>query len=297
MGNVIQTNVAALNSQRNLFRTNISLNETFQRLSSGFRINSAKDDAAGLQISNQLTSQINGLTVGIRNANDGLSVAQVGEGAQQEITNILQRMRELAIFAANGTTADADASFPSSGRSVVNGPEKQALNSEYQQLLEEITRISTTTNFGSTALLDGTFGTKQLQVGSNSGEVISIQMVDATTLSVLAQADPSTSIPESYSILTASLASAQLTIIDASITTIDTNRAQLGAVQNRLSSTISNLSNIIENVSASRSRLRDADYALETSNLAKGQVLQQAGLSILAQANSSGQGVLSLLQG
>jgi len=282
MGNVIQTNVAALNSQRNLYRTNISLNETFQRLSSGFRINSAKDDAAGLQISNQLTSQINGLTVGIRNANDGLSVAQVGEGAQQEITNILQRMRELAISAANGTTAD-------------NGPEKTALDSEYQQLVLEIQRITTTTNFGSTALLDGTFGTKTLQVGANSGETINIEMVDARSLAVVIGTGTSAA-PAPSTILTVSLASAELSQIDASISTIDTNRAQLGAVQNRLSSTISNLSNIIENVSASRSRLRDADYALETSNLAKGQVLQQAGLSILAQANSSSQGVLSLLQ-
>jgi flagellin len=275
MGNVIQTNVSSLNSQRNLFRTNISLNDTFTRLSSGFRINSAKDDAAGLQISNQLTSQINGLTVGIRNANDGLSVAQVAEGAQQEITNILQRMRELALTAANGTTAD-------------NGPEKTALNAEFTQLKQEITRIATTTAFGSTLLLDGTFGTATLQVGANAGETIDITTVNASTLTVL---------PGGIDILTVSNTSAALTAIDADIVTIDTNRAQLGAVQNRLSSTIANLSNIIENASASRSRLRDADYALETSNLAKNQVLQQAGLSVLSQANAQAQGVLSLLQG
>ncbi len=275
MGNVIQTNVSSLNSQRNLYRTNISLNETFQRLSSGFRINSAKDDAAGLQISNQLTAQINGLTVGIRNANDGLSVAQVGEGAQQEITNILLRMRELSISAANGTTAD-------------DGDEKNALDAEFQQLMEEIDRIADTTNFGSTALLDGTFGTKTLQVGPNALDIIDITMVDASQLTVVSGAGD---------IKTASDAISQLDVIDADISTIDKNRAQLGAVQNRLTSTISNLSNVIENVSASRSRLRDSDYALETSNLAKGQVLQQAGLSILAQANAQAQGVLSLLQG
>ncbi len=274
MGNVIQTNVSSLNSQRNLYRTNINLNETFQRLSSGFRINSAKDDAAGLQISNQLTAQIDGLTVGIRNANDGLSVAQVGEGAQQEITNILLRMRELTIAAANGTTADG-------------GTEKTALDAEFQQLKDEIDRIADTTNFGNTALLDGTFGTKTLQVGPNALDVIDISMIDATGLSVIGTGD----------ITTVSNAIAQLATIDTDITTIDTNRAQLGAVQNRLTSTISNLSNIIENVSASRSRLKDADYALETSNLAKGQVLQQAGLSILSQANAQAQGVLSLLQG
>lgn len=274
MGNVIQTNVASLNSQRNLYRTNINLGETFQRLSSGFRINSAKDDAAGLQISNQLTSQINGLTVGIRNANDGLSVAQVGEGAQQEITNILQRMRELALTAANGTTADS-------------GPEKIALDAEFQQLILEIDRIATTTAFGGTNLLDGTFGTTTLQVGANAGETIDITLVDATGLNAITAG----------SITTVALAESVLTDIDSDITTIDTNRAQLGAVQNRLTSTIANLSNIIENASASRSRLRDADYALETSNLAKNQVLQQAGLSVLAQANAQAQGVLSLLQG
>jgi len=274
MGNVIQTNVSSLNSQRNLYRTNISLNETFQRLSSGFRINSAKDDAAGLQISNQLTSQVNGLTVGIRNANDGLSVAQVGEGAQQEITNILQRMRELALSAANGTTAD-------------NGNEKIALNAEFQQLRSEIGRIATTTAFGGTQLLDGSFGTKALQVGSNANETIDISMVDASTLSIIADA---------WSITTATESQRALATIDNGVSDIDTNRAQLGAVQNRLTSTIANLQNVIENASASRSRLRDADYAVETSNLAKNQVLQQAGLTVLAQANAQSQGVLSLLQ-
>ena len=273
MGNVIQTNVASLNSQRNLFRTNITLNETFQRLSSGFRINSAKDDAAGLQISNQLTSQIKGLTIGIRNANDGLSVAQVGEGAQQEITFILQRMRELALIAATGTTADS-------------GPEKSAVNAEFQQSILEIDRIARTTSFGGTNLIDGSFATKTIQVGANDGETIAITMINATTLGVLAAG----------SITTASLASSVLTTIDTDITTIDTNRAQLGAVQNRLTSTIANSQNIIENTSASRSRLRDADYALETSNLAKNQVLQQAGLSVLSQANAQAQSVLQLLQ-
>ncbi|MBT8450203.1 MAG: flagellin FliC [Gammaproteobacteria bacterium] len=274
MGNVIQTNVASLNSQRNLFRTNITLNETFQRLSSGFRINSAKDDAAGLQISNQLTSQIKGLTIGIRNANDGLSVAQVGEGAQQEITFLLQRMRELALTAATGTTADG-------------GPEKLALDSEFQELILEIDRIATTTSFGGTKLLDGSFGTKQIQVGANDAETIGITLINATTLQVISSA---------IDITTAANASGVLATIDSDITNIDSNRAQLGAVQNRLTSTIANSQNIIENASASRSRLRDTDYAIETSNLAKNQVLQQAGLSVLSQANAQAQSVLSLLQ-
>ena len=279
MGNVIQTNVSSLNAQRNLTRTNISLGETFQRLSSGFRINSAKDDAAGLQIANQLTSQVRGLTVAIRNANDGLSVAQVAEGAQQEITNILQRMRELALSAANGTTTDS-------------GSEKIALDAEFQALKDEITRISESTRFGNTNLLNvtGDFS-RTLQVGTTSAseDQITITISDIGGLNAI---DGTVG-----SITTQTLATSVLASLDADITAIDTNRAALGAIQNRLSSTIANLSNVIENASAARSRLQDADYALETSNLAKNQVLQQAGLSVLSQANAQAQGVLSLLQG
>ena len=279
MGNVIQTNVSSLNAQRNLTRTNISLGETFQRLSSGFRINSAKDDAAGLQIANQLTSQVRGLSVAIRNANDGLSVAQVAEGAQQEITNILQRMRELALSAANGTTTDS-------------GTEKQALDAEFQALRAEITRISESTRFGNTNLLNvtGDFS-RTLQVGTTSAaeDQITITISDIGGLNAI---DGTVG-----SITTQTLATGVLASLDADITAIDTNRAALGAIQNRLSSTIANLSNVIENASAARSRLQDADYALETSNLAKNQVLQQAGLSVLSQANAQAQSVLSLLQG
>lgn len=279
MGNVIQTNVSSLNAQRNLTRTNISLGETFQRLSSGFRINSAKDDAAGLQIANQLSSQIRGLTVAIRNANDGLSVAQVAEGAQQEITNILQRMRELALSAANGTTSDS-------------GTEKQALDAEFQALKAEITRISESTRFGNTNLLNvtGDFS-RTLQVGTTSAaaDQITITISDIGGLNAI---DGTIG-----SITTQALAQGVLANLDTDITAIDTNRAALGAIQNRLTSTIANLSNVIENASAARSRLQDADYALETSNLAKNQVLQQAGLSVLSQANAQSQSVLSLLQG
>lgn len=286
MGNVIQTNVSSLNSQRNLYRTNIALGETFQRLSSGFRINSAKDDAAGLQIANQLTSQVRGLTVAIRNANDGLSVAQVAEGAQQEITNILQRMRELALSAANGTTSDS-------------GTEKQALDAEFQALKLEIERIANSTKFGSTNILQGnvlgdadlTAFSRTLQVGSSSStdDQITISITDIASLESLGS--------NVTNITTAALAIDVLQYLDSDITTIDSNRAALGAIQNRLTSTIANLSNVIENASAARSRLRDADYALETSNLAKNQVLQQAGLSVLSQANAQSQSVLSLLQG
>ncbi len=495
MGNVLSTNVSSLNAQRNLLNVNTALGTTFQRLSSGLRINSARDDAAGLQISNSLTSQINGLTVAARNANDGISLAQVAEGALQETTNILQRMRDLSIQSANGSNGSS---------------ERAALQAEVAQLKSEINRIADTTSFGGRALLDGTFGSSAFQVGSESFQTIDVTLSSsrgqdignntrslsgtatnvglgrttatantaaannvAGTLTVSGSAGTSTAIAvaglsakaisdlvnlqESSTGVTAdarntvglsgladgniafsltgsnasaltitagvsggnltSLASAinnvsaqtgisatvessvikltsergddiiiegfttsnattttatvstygydgtgtavdtttltsggtdstraigvvklnssesftstasdtsvdtanaqvsslssvdtidisssigaqtALTIIDEAITSIDSVRAQLGAVQNRLSSTIANLQNIVENVSSARSRIRDTDYAVETSNLAKNQVLQQAGLSVLSQANASSQSVLTLLQG
>jgi flagellin len=273
MGNVIQTNVASLNSQRNLFKTNINLSNTFQRLSSGFRINSAKDDASGLFISNQLTSQIGGLNVAIRNAGDGISFAQTAEGGMQEITNILQRMRELAVQSANG----------------INGvDERNALNAEFTQLEAEVLRITDETAFGSRLVLDGSTGPLRLQVGTEAGQTITVASTNLTALSAYTAAG---------TISTSAGADAALAAIDADIQSVDTARAGLGAAQNRLISTIANLQSVIENASASRSRIRDTDFALETANLSKFQVLSQAGLSVLSQANASGQGVLSLLQG
>ncbi|MET1255036.1 flagellin [Aliikangiella maris] len=481
MGNVLSTNVSSLNAQRNLINVNGNLATTFQRLSSGLRINSAKDDAAGLQISNGLTSQINGLTVASRNANDGISLAQVAEGALQESTNILQRIRNLSIQSASD----------------VNGPrERAALQSEVTQLIQELGRIAETTRFGSTQLLDGTFSARNIQVGAQANETISVSISDAratalgsnilvasgsilgTTVSTVANgvaaetdlalttaeggtvsnisypanasaADIATAINnaangigitatasnsttltgltaagdvtftlngsaiaatitnandltaiaaaingsstatgvtatfanpnnlstltlrttdgrdialsafanatagndsitiggntlteggtiignvvgtvslesskgqittatasteafpnatstssfssvESIDISTYAGAQSALAVLDASLQKIDSQRADLGAVQNRFSSTISNLGSIIENASAARSRIRDTDYAAETAELSKSQVLQQAGLSILSQANASSQSVLSLLQG
>jgi len=502
MGNVLSTNVSSLNAQRNLTNVNGSLQTTFQRLSSGLRINSAKDDAAGLQISNGLTSQVNGLTVASRNANDGISLAQVAEGALQETTNILQRIRDLSIQSANGS----------------NGPsERAALNAEVQQLVLEVDRIANTTRFGSRNILTGTLTGSQFQVGAQAFETINLSInsaraddlginnlaftgfasnrvtatstspassvvadtltfginttsaavsvaagdsalqiadkinsevpnitADAKTTAELAftgtlDGDESFSVSingntsivvtgatedalltalgsgiqqlgalsnlevvvdttadtvrltdqtgadisvqitaltatdtdetmtvdfvnaagtaggspvtldavsegtvvtgdisfttsdtnatfsligstatgsggiigttsvagnataggrvSSLDISTDTGAQSAIAIVDASIKQIDRNRADLGAVQNRLSSTISNLQSIIENVSAARSRIRDTDYAVETSNLAKSQVLQQAGLSVLSQANASSQSVLTLLQG
>jgi len=495
MGNVLSTNVSSLNAQRNLLNVNTALGTTFQRLSSGLRINSAKDDAAGLQISNSLTSQINGLTVAARNANDGISLAQVAEGAMQETTNILQRIRDLSIQSANGSNGSS---------------ERAALQAEVAQLQSEINRIADTTSFGGRSLLDGTFGTSSFQVGSESFQTIDVVLsssrgadignntrslagtannvglgrttatantaaannvagtltiagsagtstaidvagksakaiadlvnlqenttnvtadarntvglaglgdgnvsfsltgsnttaatisagitgssltalsnaindvsastgisatiesgvlkltsergddiviegfttsngtnntatvntygydgtgtaVDTTTLTSggtdstramgVVKLNSSKSFTSTASSTTVDAASAQvsslaavdtidisttigaqtaLDIVDEAITSIDSVRAQLGAVQNRLSSTISNLQNIVENVSSARSRIRDTDYAVETSNLAKNQVLQQAGLSVLSQANASSQSVLTLLQG
>jgi flagellin len=481
MGNVIQTNVSSIGAQRSLARTNNALSTTFQRLSTGLRINSAKDDAAGLQISNSLTSQINGLGVAVRNANDGISLAQTAEGALQESTNILQRIRDLSIQSASD----------------VNGAtERSALQAEVTQLVNELGRIADTTSFGSTKLLDGSFSSKAIQVGAQANETISVSVASAkatalgsniltssggsilgdtvsaiangiaaeTDLSlttadggtitgisyagnasataiasainsaasgigITATASNSTTLKSlsaagtvsftlngssisaavtnandlsaiaaaingssSASGVTASFASStnlseltlsttdgrdislsafanntagndtvvigadtlteggtvignvvgtislasskgQITtatastevfanatstssfssvaaininsssgaqsaiaVVDAALGKIDSQRADLGAIQNRFTSTISNLGSIIENTSAARSRIRDTDFAAETAELAKNQVLQQAGLSILAQANSSSQSVLSLLQ-
>lgn len=482
MGNVIQTNVSSLAAQRSLSRTNEALSTTFQRLSTGLRINSARDDAAGLQISNKLTSQINGLGVAIRNANDGISMAQTAEGALQETTNILQRMRDLSIQSANGSNSQ---------------DERDALQAEITQLQAEINRIADTTAFGGRNLLDGSFGSSSFQVGSEANQTINVtinsakgdnlgnqsyksegtiagsvvlgatnginalatfqisqsggnttgnivtnvndssktiadtintattaanvgvraKVVNEVTVSFSANTSGETVVLDvggqaitvanfnqgdmtalaaaindngntgtiatvdennssvlklsstddiafTLTSVTTVVGTASLTandgtnvaaaaeaaaytfvgevelssnkafsfangdtelfaaatgnstldsvdnvdistqlgaqnaidVIDGALSKIDSNRADLGAVQNRLTSTISNLGNIIENVAAARSRIRDTDFAAETANLAKNQVLQQAGLSILAQANASSQSVLSLLQ-
>ena len=270
----VNTNVSSLNAQRNLSQSGSDLATSMERLSSGMRINSAKDDAAGLQISNRLTSQINGLGVAQRNANDGISMAQTAEGALNETTNILQRMRELALQSANGSNSDDD---------------RASLQKEVVALQTEITRISDTTSFGGQKLLDGTLGASgqvDFQVGSNANEIISFTLddIDATALSV----DGST-------VATAADAQTAIGAIDAAIKIVDDKRADLGAVQNRFDHTISNLANIQENVSASRSRIQDTDFATETAEMTKNQILQQAGTSILSQANQLPQAALSLL--
>ncbi|MFP8965828.1 flagellin domain-containing protein [Pokkaliibacter sp. CJK22405] len=269
----VNTNVSSLNAQRQLMNSTNSLSTSYERLSSGYRINSAADDAAGLQISNRMTSQVQGLNQAISNANDGISVAQVAEGALQETTTALQRIRTLAVQSQNGINSSSD---------------RAALQKEVTALKSEISRISTTTQFGGTNLLDGTFSAKFL-VGANAGQTISVNISQtggfgASGLGI-----------GSLSISTAALASAALASIDSAIKTIDGKRADLGAIQNRFDSTVRNLSSIVENVSEARSRIRDTDFASETANLTQNQIIQQASTSILSQANQVPQIALSLL--
>ena len=273
MALTINTNVASLNAQRNLANSQGALAKSMQRLSSGLRINSAKDDAAGLGISDRMTSQIRGLNQAVRNANDGISLAQTAEGALQESTNILQRMRELAVQSANDTNSTDD---------------RTSLNAEVSQLISELDRIAQNTEFNGSVLLDGSFSAAVFHVGADAGQTISVSISDATTGSGgLGVA--------SVSVASQSGANSAITAIDSAITTIDTIRGDLGAVQNRFESTIANLSNVSENLAAARSRILDADIAMETSAMTKANILQQAGVSVLAQANQAPQLALSLL--
>ncbi len=270
----VNTNVSAINAQRQLINSGNSLDTSFKRLSSGFRINSAADDAAGLQISNRLSSQINGLNQAISNANDGISLAQTAEGAMEEITNALQRIRTLAVQSQNGINSSAD---------------RVALQKEVSALKTEISRIATTTQFGGVNLLDGKYSAKFL-VGANAGQSISVNI--SRTGGGFGTSGLGLS---NLSISSVTGASAALASLDSAIKTIDGKRADLGALQNRFQSTIRNLSNIVENVSAARSRIRDTDFAKETAELTRSQILQQASTTILSQANQRPQAALSLL--
>jgi flagellin len=387
MAQVINTNVMSLNAQRNLNTSSASLSTSIQRLSSGLRINSAKDDAAGLAISERFTTQIRGLDVATRNANDGISLAQTAEGAMVEISNNLQRIRELAVQSANATNSTTD---------------RKALDSEVKQLTAEIDRVARQTNFNGTALLDGSFSGALFQVGADAGQTIGINAITNARISDLGKGQFVADLTSDNAILsgtatgagkvsgiaingqaiadvsyttgataaevttnvanainakmdqtgvyasvdtdgkltltslkadqaltfTAGNADAGLTadfdgiedtavtvdksaaslditsfagsqqaisIADKALTAINSARADMGAIQNRFSSTIANLSTTSENLSASRSRIRDTDYAKETAELTRTQILQQAGTAMLAQANASSQSVLSLL--
>jgi flagellin len=281
MAIVINTNVASLNAQRNLTQSQGELATSMKRLSSGLRINSAKDDAAGLAISDRMTSQIRGLNQAARNANDGISMSQTAEGALQESTNLLQRMREIAVQSANDTNTAQD---------------RLSLNAEFEQLQAEIDRIANNTQFNSQNLLDGTFDPANggaaavFHVGANENQTISVSVgqADAATLGVDSA---------SIDVLDVTNANAAIGVIDLAIGSIDTIRGDLGAIQSRMESTIANLTNVAENLSASRSRIMDADIAMETSAMTRSNILQQAGVAVLAQANQQPQLALSLLQG
>ncbi|HGA2318467.1 TPA: flagellin domain-containing protein [Pseudomonas putida] len=283
MALTVNTNTTSLGVQKNLNRASDALSTSMTRLSSGLKINSAKDDAAGLQIATRMTSQIRGQTMAIKNANDGISVAQTAEGAMQEQTNILQRMRELAVQSRNDTNSKDD---------------RDALNKEFAQMSDELSRIAKSTQLNGKNLLDGTAGVLTFQVGSNSGanNQISISLdsgFDAATLSV----DSATiAITGSTSAEAEASMNAALDAIDKALQTINTTRADLGASQNRLTSTVNNLQNINENAEAARSRVQDTDFAAETAQLTKQQTLQQASTSVLAQANQLPSAVLKLLQ-
>ncbi|HTY02754.1 MAG TPA: flagellin [Rhodocyclaceae bacterium] len=269
MAQVINTNVMSLNAQRNLTASQSGLATALQRLSSGLRVNSAKDDAAGLAIGTRMDAQVRGMNVAIRNASDGISSSQTAEGGLVEVTNALQRMRELAMQAANGTNTTAEISL---------------MNTEYTQLSAEIDRIVSTTKFNGVSVLQATAGTTY-QVGANSGDTISVSAV-----SIGSGSFSLSSLTDNASGTTA------MTAIDNALNSVNSYRATLGAVQNRFQSTISNLQTSVENTSAAKSRIMDADFASETANLTRAQILQQAGTAMLAQANALPQNVLSLLK-
>lgn len=289
----VNTNTSSLSAQRQLMGSAKSLDTSFERLSSGLRINSASDDAAGLLISNRLTSQVNGLNQSVRNANDGISLAQTAEGALDETTNMLQRMRTLSIQASNGSNSDKD---------------RAAIQQEVSQLSTEINRIASDTTFGGENLLDGTY-TGVFQVGADSNQTISFNLTDGGvnntidyagnggfTMSGLSSSSTTAQVSVSTaSVSTVANAQSMIDVLDTMIAAVDSKRSELGAVQNRFGSTISNLSNITENVSSARARVRDADFAAETAQLTSSQILQQASSSILAQANQRPQTALSLL--
>jgi len=277
MSMVINTNVMSLNAQRNLMKTQGSLSTALQRLSSGLRVNSAKDDAAGLAIATRMSSQSRGLTVAIRNANDGLSFSQTAEGAMDEIVNNLQRIRELATQAASGQYGTDDVGY---------------MQDEVDALISEIDRIVDQTRFNDQTVLDGTYAAGSeltVFVSYKSGDDtidIAIEALDTTALGI-----------DTADLTAAGGGEAAMTAVDTALGTVLAEKSNLGATSNRFEAAIRNLENIIENTEASKSRIMDADFASETAKLTKTMIMQQAGISVLSQANSLPQNVLALLQG
>ncbi|MDE2080252.1 MAG: flagellin FliC [Burkholderiales bacterium] len=284
MPQTINTNLISLDAQRNLSMSQASLATSMQRLSSGLRVNSAKDDAAGLAIATRMDSQVRGMNVAMRNANDGISMAQTAEGALGNVTNMLQRMRELAVQAANGTNSSTD---------------RTSLDAEYQQLAEEAKRTLAGTQFNGQTILAST-ATSTFQIGANTSatlDQITIAGFSWSTNAVTGAVGNAMGVAVSgISGTDGTGATAAITNIDAAITAINSQRATYGAVQNRFASVVSNLQVSAENQTAARSRIMDADYAAETASLSRAQILQQAGNAMVAQANQLPQQVLSLLK-
>ncbi len=270
---VIGTNIGSLRASNASNSANISLQQSIERLSTGKRINSAKDDAAGLAIASSMTSQIKGMNQAIRNANDGMSMAQTAEGGLSEVTNMLQRIRELAVQSASGTYSDDD---------------RTNLQAEVTELTGQISDILTGSKFNNVELFTGDAGTAgvvDIQVGANASETVSLSLTEVTLTGV-----------DSIAIGTSAGATTALTTVDNALKTVNTNRASLGASQNRLQSVVNNLTSNVTNLTDARSRIEDADFSAETTNLAKAQILSQASTAMLAQANQSQQSVLSLLR-
>jgi flagellin len=271
MPQFINTNVMSLNTVRVLDQSQKSLQTSMERLSSGKRINHARDDAAGMAITEGMTSQINGMNQAVRNSNDGISMVQTADGAMEGIASKLQRMRELAVQAANGIYSAGD---------------RSALDIEFQALDDEINRVAENTEFNGISLLAADL-TKKIQTGAKAGSTIDVSLTGITSASLSISAN---------AITTQDNASTAIGSIDNALSVVNSARAKLGATQNRLETTVQDLKNNVENLSASRSRIKDADFAAETATLAKNQILQQAGMAMLSQANQLPQQVLKLLQ-
>ncbi len=263
----INTNVVSLNAQRNLSMSQNSLATSMQRLSSGLRVNSAKDDAAGLAIADRQNAQIRGINVAVRNANDGISMAQTAEGALSTVTDALQRMRELAVQAQNASNGTSD---------------RANLDTEYQALSAEITRIAAQTKFNGVAVVGASAGAQVFQVGANNGDTLTITTTQVTTVA--------------GDLTTSANASTALAALDTKLDSVTTSRASYGAAMSRFGMAIQNLQITGENMSAARGRIMDADFASETANLSRSQILQQAGNAMVAQANQLPNQVLALLR-
>jgi len=271
MTQTINTNVASLTAQRNLTSNQSSMQTTMERLSSGMRVNSAIDDAAGFAIAERMAGQSRGMSVAIRNANDAISLSQVAEGGMNEIGNMLQRMRELAVQSANGTNSNSD---------------RDNLDAEFTALADGIGRVSSVTQFNGVAVIGGGANTFTFQVGANNGETLDLTTTDVSDTAIGVDA---------LSVATAGGATAAITAIDTAIDTVTTSRASMGASQSQFSSAINNLQIGMVNQAAARSRIVDADFAVETANFTRSQILQQSGIAMVAQANASTRNVLSLL--